>query len=285
MRTKVLVTTLLLAGFIGMSGPVLSQYQYDNYQSPYRVEFSYPPEELYQPDQFQPRNNPREEASVPFDEWYSVRTRKKFGAWGPVARRFPPLQNYDNLPASWKRQRLLAVAVKYIGLPYQHHHIPDWDPPRSWPWKQVAFGRNSKGVDCSDFSSWIYNYGLGIKLKTGIKQQALDTQIPRPGGDGFTDARVIRDDNGYDTLIRQLKTGDLLYIKNNQGELAHVIMWVGDNGVSPDGAPLVIDSTGSNHYDSNNVQIPIGIHLRPFLKDSWYYRSFSHAHRLIREES
>ena len=153
MKNTILALTLLLTGFI-MSEPVSSQ---DNYQSPYRVEFSYPPEELYRPDEFAPRNNPREESSTPFGEWYSVRTRKQYGAWGPEPRHYPGLDNYDQLPASWKRQRVLAVAVKYTGLPYQHHHIPDWDPPGSWPWKQVAYGRNSKGVDCSDFSSWCYN--------------------------------------------------------------------------------------------------------------------------------
>lgn len=280
MRKQFLSTTLLFMGFF-MPGSALPQ---EGYQSPYRVEFSFPPEELNAPDNYPPRNNPREESSTPYDDWYSMRTRKKFGAWGPQSRRYPPIANYDQAPAAWKRQRVLAVAVRWIGLPYQHHHIPDWDPPPSWPWKKVAYGRNSKGVDCSDFTSWLYNYGLGIKLNTGIKQQAMDTKIPHPGDDGFTEARVIRDDNGYDTLIHELKTGDLLYIKNNQGELAHVIMWVGSHGISPDGAPLIIDCTGSNHYDCNGVQIPIGVRLRPFLKDSWYYRSFSHAHRLIKDE-
>jgi len=60
-----------------------------------------------------------------------------------------------------------------IGLTYQHHHIPDWNPPADWPWKEVAYGRNSKGIDCSDFTSWTYNYGLGIKLPTNKQRQRL----------------------------------------------------------------------------------------------------------------
>src|SRR5262249_2994401 len=140
----------------------------------------------------------------PYREWYSTHIRKKYGAWGPAARRFPPIDGFENIPASWKRQRVLAVAVSYIGLPYQHHHIPDWDPPPDWPWKHVAYGRNSKGMDCSDFTGWIYNYGLGIHLSTGIGQQAAHTDLRGPGGEGFLQAKTIVNDHGYKDLISKL---------------------------------------------------------------------------------
>jgi hypothetical protein len=55
-----------------------------------------------------------------------------------------------------------------------------------------------------------------------------------------------------------------------------------ESEASPDGTPLVIDSTGSRHKDSNEHAIPCGIHLRPFEKGSWYHQSFNHAHRWIR---
>lgn len=184
----------------------------------------------------------------------------------------------------WKRQRVLAVAVKHIGLPYQHHHIPAWDPPASWPWKPVAYGKNSPGVDCSDFTSWVYNYGLGIKLNTGIGEQADAVDIAGPGGDGTLHVQTLMNDNGYDDLTRKLKTGDLLYIKNDQGKVGHVIMWVGVHGKSPDGAPLVIDCTGPTHKDCNGNSIPIGVQIRPFLQNEWYYKSFSHAHRILHDE-
>lgn len=138
-------------------------------------------------------------------------------------------------------------------------------------------------MDCSDFTSWVYNYGLGIKLKTGIKEQANITEIAGPGGNGVIHAKIITDDNGYDDLIKRLKTGDLLYIRNRNNELAHVIMWVGSHGQSPDGSPLIIDCTGSGHKDCNGNDIPIGVHLRPFLKDSWYYKSFDHANHILHE--
>ncbi len=233
-------------------------------------------------DSYPPRNDWRLESSTPFSEWYSPRTRKKYGAWGPEPRHYPALPDYDQRSLSWKRQRVLAVACRLIGLPYQHHHIPDWDPPGFWPWKPVAFGRNSRGVDCSDFTSWVYNYGLGIKLKTGIGRQAEMTEITGPGGNGIIEVETISDDNGYDDLVRRLVTGDLLYIRNRSGKIGHVIMWVGSHGRSPDGAPLIIDCTGAGRRDCNGNDIPIGVHLRPFLADSWYYKSFAHAHRIIR---
>jgi hypothetical protein len=254
----------------------------DGYQSPYRLEFSIPREELLAIDETPPRNDHRLESKTPHEEWYSRRTRKEYGAWGPVSRQYPPIPDRADLPPTWKRQRLLAVAHKYVGLPYQHHHIPDWDPPRDWPWKPVAYGRNSKGVDCSDFTSWVYNYGLGIRLDTGIREQANAQTVPGAGGEGRLDVEKIRDDNGYDDLVAKLKTGDLLYIRNNNGVIGHVIMWVGVHGRSPDGTPLIIDCTGMGHKDANGVDIPIGVHLRPFGKDSWYYKSFAHANRIIR---
>jgi hypothetical protein len=82
--------------------------------------------------------------------------------------------------------------------------------------------------------------------------------------------------------VHALQPGDLLYIRNNkQTHVTHVIMWVGGCAKSPDGAPLVIDSTGGRIKDANGHAIPCGIHLRPFKKGGWYHASFDHAHRWI----
>lgn len=263
-----------------LSGPAIA----GDYVSPYSIHYSIAPEELLAPNNEPPRNDWHLEAKVPYEEWYSNRVRKECGAWGPHPRHYPRISGQESRSATWKRHRVLAVAATYIGLPYQHHHIPDWDPPPSWPWKPVAYGRNSKGVDCSDFTSWVYNYGLGIKLNTGIKEQAESEDLKGPGEDGTTSATTIRDDNGYADLCKKLKTGDLLYIRNRKGEVGHVIMWVGEHGRSPDGTPLVIDCTGPDHKDSNGNTIPIGVQLRPFRPNEWYYKSFSHAHRIIHGE-
>ncbi len=272
---------LLTLGLVPGILPVSGQAESGGYRSPYSVEFSVPIDELHAVDSVPPRDDPYKESETPHHLWYSREVRRRDGAWGPEPRHYPPIEHLQDRSPSWQRQRVLAVAVSFIGLPYQHHHIPDWNPGPDWPWKPVAYGRNSKGVDCSDFSSWCYNYGLGIKLNTSVVKQALHDDVRGAGGDGMIQLRVIQNDNGYDTLIKQLKTGDLLYIRNNGGKLAHVIMWVGAHGRSPDGVPLIIDCTGLGHHDSNGNDIPIGVNLRPFTPDSWYYKSFSHAHRII----
>lgn len=256
-----------------------------DYHSPYSVSFSFPLEKLLAPDTIPPRNSPRMESKTPHEDWYSSRIQHKYGAWGPEPLRFPPPYEgfeFSNADPQWMRERLVAVALKYVGLPYQHHHIPDWDPPSRWPWKEVAYGRNSRGVDCSDFTSWVYNYGLGIKITSDVHKQAEAESASAPGRDGRLPIEVISNKYGYEDLVKRLRTGDLLYIKKKSADkVSHVIMWVGSIGRSPDGTPLVIDSTGSNHKDSNGVTIPVGIHLRPFTKDSWYFQSLSHAHRII----
>jgi hypothetical protein len=251
------------------------------YQSPYALAFAVPVEQLLAADYSFPRNDFRQESEIPYEEWYSESTRQRYRSWGPKPRQYPPLPQSGKMDGAWMRQRLLAVAQRMIGLPYQHHHIPDWEPPSDWPWKQVAFGGQSKGLDCSNFTSWLYNYGLGIKLRTKVDEQAAAVEIPGPGGTGTILAEVIYDDSGYDGLVRKLRAGDLLYIKNRQGEISHVVVWVGEYGRAPDGAPLIVDCTDTERRDCNGNAIPQGVQLRPFLPNCWYYRSFSHAHRII----
>lgn len=154
----------------------------------------------------------------------SPHTRK----WGPSATQYPPVQSPSWVEDAnqWKRDRVVAVAKKYLGLPYRHHHIP-------------AMG----GLDCSNFTSWIYNYGLGIPRFTGgIQDQA------RVAG------RRLSENEPW-------KPGDLLYI-NGAGRIVHVVMYLGED--------KIIDAmTGS----LNNIGV------RKF--SGWYKRNFSHARRII----
>lgn len=262
------------------------------YRSPYSLRFSVPVEELLF-DRHEPRGRVEEQSSIPRDRWDSEEVRRRYGAWGPPARRFECPERVREWSADKKRERVLATAARHIGMNYQHHHIPGWNPPEGWPWKTCCTGHNGPGLDCSNFSSWNYNWALGIHMTSAIgaqsqlrAAQAGDREIPvkrieRPArADG--EALDAADQRAYEALCRTLRTGDLLYIKSRpDGKVSHVIMWVGSCGVSPDGAPLVIDSTGSGHKDSNGIAIPSGVHLRPFTPDSWYFRCFSHAHRLI----
>lgn len=247
------------------------------YVSPYSVRFTIPVEQLTADFAEFPRNDIRQESQQPpYEQWYDQSAyRRGQLTWGPAQHtRYPtPVIPAGVDAGEWKRERIIATALKYVGYSYQHHHIPDWNPTDpSWPWKPVAAGQNSKGIDCSDFTGWIYNYGLGILLNTDVKKQSRPTDGVQTLLDGVTD---------YATILAGLRTGDLLYIRSDAGKISHVITWVGKIGVSPDGTPLVIDSHGSAVVDSNGQHIPQGVHLRPFRTGSWYHRCFDHAHRII----
>jgi cell wall-associated NlpC family hydrolase len=254
------------------------------YRSPYSLKFKYPIDQLLF-DRHTERGSPAFQSSTPEREWYSEEVRRKCGGWGVDPRKFDCPAEVRDKPADWKRERVIAGASRFIGYDYQHHHVPDWDPPKDWKWNKCCAGHQSKGVDCSNFSGWNYNWGLGIHLNTGIRQQAQAASVK--GERGELHAKVIKrpegdPDSWYDELCRTLQPGDLLYIMDNKRtKVTHVIMWMGECGQSPDGTPLIMDSTGGKIKDCEGHAIPCGIHLRPFKKGSWYHKSFSHAHRWV----
>src|SRR5262249_16195874 len=147
---------------------------------------------------------------------------------------------------------------------YQHHHVPDWDPPHGWPWKETAVGHNGKGVDCSNFTAFAYNLALGYKPSGDVKEQAERLEVAGPGPGHATRAERIHLPASYAERARVLRTGDLLFIRSLRGQVSHVVLWVGEAGRSPDGVPLILDSHGSGVRDSRGQSIPCGIHLRPF---------------------
>jgi len=272
-----LTLTLLLLPDLGMRLPAVER---EKYESPYSVKFSFTDEELVG-DLKGERGDAKRQSSVAHDDWYSRRIKDKYGAWGVPARHYPALPGLAEKSLKWKRERVIAVALRYQGYAYQHHHVPDWDPPRDWPWKEVALGHNSKGVDCSNFSSFVYNQGFGIKPTSAIKEQAMQRTISGPGEDRETKAEEIPLPKTYDELVKTLQTGDLLYVRNRKEEISHVVIWVGGIGQSPDRTPLILDSHGEGVKDSKGNAIPVGIYLRPFRENSWYHKSASHAHRIF----
>lgn len=254
------------------------------YQSPYSVRYSFTRHELMGDIDEGLRGERDRESSFRHDDWYSERVRTRYGTWGPPSRHYLAPEGLARRSLAWKQQRVIATALRFEGYAYQHHHIPDWDPPSDWPWSPCCAGRNGKGVDCSNFTAFAYNLGLGLRPSGGIERQAEQLEIKGPGPDRLTRAERIALPATYADYRSTLRTGDLLYIRNLKGILAHVVLWIGDIGVSPDGTPLVLDSHGGKVRDSNGVRIPCGIHLRPFRDQSWYHRSASHAHRLLFEE-
>ena len=155
--------------------------------------------------------------------------------WGPIAAAYPRVHVPPGRDVvEWKRARVIAVAKKYIGLPYRHHHIPGW-----------AVNRGGRGLDCSNFASWVYNYGLGIYFDSGVCEQATGGRAP---------GRLILPGEKF-------KKGDLLFIKvNAQSNLiCHVAIFLDDEHL--------IDSTAG------------GVRVRSF--SGWYKDCFSHARRII----
>lgn len=170
------------------------------------------------------------ETTLPQSEWYST---KKLDGWGPHAVAFPPPAIPPGVNAvEWQRERILAVAKKYIGLPYKHHHIPAWNPPEG------------PGLDCSNFTSWVYNYGLGIKFNSDVHKQASGPDSP---------GRKLSDGEPF-------AKGDLLYIlKNDRSEISHVVIYIDEN--------TIIDS-----HDGS-------VQMRDF--KGWYRSHLDHARRVI----
>jgi cell wall-associated NlpC family hydrolase len=287
----------------------------DQYVSPYKVWFACNYNLLTYDFNQTPRNDITKQSSLDYSEWYDLSNPyyaigagnpqsscstgspaySATATWGPQSRQYPAVtapisRALDSV--TWKRERLIAVAMQYLGYNYQHHHIPDFDPydaDPTWPAScpPVLVSNPTAGIDCSNFSSWNYNYGLGIKLNSALPDQSFPaTPIPGPGGKGFITPQVIGRGMKYGALRKILRTGDLLYIRKGPGQaVSHVIMWLGYMGVdSKEGFPLVIDSHDNAPaiVDSNRVTIPPGVQLRPFRPNEWYFREFSHALRIIR---
>lgn len=287
------------------------------YTSPYSINYACPQSgsnSLTFDFNASPRNDYTLASNTPYAQWYQTSTYPVYGEndpshlhgtsadWGPYAANYPWVTVPSGLPAgcnatTWKQERVLRVAQEYLGYTYQHHHIPDFNPYASqptWPASNPAVLVNypTAGVDCSDFSSWNYNFGLGIVLSTGVLAQGLTTTPIHygAGGSPVTATAVVPAGAGltYQQLCDALEPGDLLYINGSVGgvtEVTHVIMWLGAKGVDSNGqdAHLVIDSHDNSPpiVDSNGVTIPPGVRIRPFRQNSWYFTSFDHALRII----
>jgi len=246
------------------------------YTSPESVKLRHSEKELLQDLLDGERGDPERQSAIPFDEWASDATRKKYGAWGPPLKAHEPPEGIAGQSAEWKRERVLALGLRYRGYSYQHHHLPDWEPPTGWPWKEVGRGSNAKGIDCSNFTTFVYDVALGIRFTSAIVGQSEATEA-LCGGKKVKIERIEKPET-VEACAKGLKTGDLLFVKNKDGKVSHVVLWVG--GIGGD-APLILDSTGAGHKDSRGGAIPDGVHLRPFRESGWYFKSLSHVHRII----
>ncbi len=251
------------------------------YVSPYRVDLPYPVEELI-PDLLQgERGDLRFEAKVPHGQWYR-HANPWIGPWGPLPREYPPPAVAGDGSDDWKRARVLATALRYVGYGYRHHHVPDWDPPPGWYTPKPGGTRHDgQGVDCSSFTSFVYNQALGIGISSDVVKQAATQAATLHGGGDAVPVKVLPRQKDLAGWREALRPGDLVFIRPRSGTgISHVVIWVGAWGV-PGDPPLVLDSHGEDVRDSSGVLIPSGIHLRPFRADSWYCTSADHALRIV----
>jgi len=201
-------------------------------------------------------------------------------------------------PTLWQRQRVMAAAnvLLQAGTHYQHLHMPNFDPAQvtsgtGFPWIPVstnanlqsswqlsqgvsgttpnpyaaAYGQPEPGIDCTDFSAYVYSLALGVQMHSGTPNQVqLSGGKPTPGG---TATATVLDTTGtpiapqffygpnfgvaarnapnaLDALVSQFQPGDLLYMGNPTDGILHVVMWLGQTGTDSSGNifPLVISS-------------------------------------------
>ena len=210
--------------------------------------------------------------------------------------------------AEWMAQRLLYAANSFIGTHYQHLHLPNFNPATNiipgnpsyqFPWIAVSnnatlqttqqlenrnliqtvanpymptYGYPQPGIDCTDFSAFIYNLALGIQMHSGTPSQVSflnaagnattlsSTAIPytpaiNSQGE-VVDALFFKSPNigknppnpagSLANLTSQLQPGDLLYI-GNATTVMHVVMWLGSNGTNLNGTPTSMPLVISSH--------------------------------------
>lgn len=221
-------------------------------------------------------------------DWYR-RDKYRFGAsWGPNPLQMSAPELPANADASWKRRRVLAAAYRYINLQYQHHRVPTWNPAQDWPYSKTRLGHQSAGIDCSNFTGWAYNLGLGINIERAVGKQAKIIAVTLPDGSAapVTVAAERADGLAFAALAAKLKPGDLVFFsatKSNPDKVIHVALWVGQD--SGTGEYLVIDSHDQvgNSVDSASQHIPTGVQLRAFRETSWYFGNFVRALRIIND--
>ena len=164
------------------------------------------------------------------------------------------------------QQRLINTAMSSLAINYQHHYSPLWYSPDSWtpnqtPTPQLSYlttpeGRQTQGLDCSNFSSWNYNLAFGLRLDSAVSAQAQTTSTtvdwltgaPTLTADVVAEAKnIYRDANNnkrdkdavIDHLNDILLPGDLLYIAGTPvntdpgsatpADAKHVITWINNN--------------------------------------------------------
>lgn len=250
-----------LAAVVLLAGSAIVIYDQRAGDAPERYQFPFTCNEASLTADMGERDELRQ-TDTPRSDWYDrEHGRYLNGGWGPDARELPPVRVPRDAgcdASTWRRERIVATALHYLnvpgnprGLQYRHHHIPAWDPPTSTapdaPDEEGDLDGQApeswgpgRGLDCSTFASWVYNYGLGIQFGGNVRRQyagkagEMGLRIPRRG---------------------PFKPGDLLYLHPERSEdrASHVVIFLDDQHV--------IDSR-------LNAQDLAGVQVRQ--REGWY---------------
>ena len=280
-----------LAGLASALAQPMTFEQPGGYQSPYAFQFTLPEAQRTAGWNAPPWNTPDQWGVLPREDWYrreAYRLRSFENlAYGARPIDFPPPMAY-NASSQWERERVLTAAAQLLGMHYQHHHIPVFDPYPThpeWPWLKVRSGIRGRGLDCSNFVSWVYNYALGIRLSGSVTEASEQTRVRGPGGAG-TRISVLPGSEGvsFEDFVASLRPADIIYVRSERGFISHCILWIGDSlATDANGKDkyFIIDSTGPGEIDSHGARMPDGVQIRPFRRDSWYFRNAAFVHRVI----
>lgn len=246
--------------------------------------------------------------------------------WGPRLNWYPQVSaaqvpNSCN-PTAWAWARMQAAILQTISydLNYCHHHAPFWTTPsqyRVWCDRSEPdtdqekcscskAGSNKanawRGVDCSSYTTYLFNYAFGYYPTSAIGSQACAATAP---------GRLLGSISSPSNLSL-LAPGDLLFITPSRKgrapplRVSHVIMWTGwtvdfsKGSTSPlANATLVANLSASQRASTvacidaaaaagQPVYVITDSHhagpaLRPFC--GWYQSSFSHARRVVNPDA
>lgn len=286
------------------------------YQSPFTLQFTNTTD-VFSDFATSPWKETTNQTQRNLDNWYDT-ILKDYGPDmdGPIASPNPsdpnkPFYSYP-MPSSltssstlaYLQERMVAAGLQLMnrGYAYQHHHMPAWfqiAPENQDLLAEISKynyysltppGMQTPGLDCSDFTNFITDLGLGFTIPTLISGQG------KTDSNGITTWPVLNEhginlqgnsnvyefgingnpilnkssldlfyntdsspnhENTYNMLDATLQTGDLLYYGGGDSTdgAVHVTMWVGSvaNGPKFNGisVPLVMDSHG------NGVQVGV----------------------------
>ena len=183
------------------------------------------------------------------------------------------------------QQRLVSVALSNMGINYQHHYSPFWYSPASWQsalesTQQQSFqpapqGRQTQGLDCTNFTSWMYNLSFGFWLNSATPSQATLSSVNVGWSPGTTlevysvkTAQEIyksakTDDEIIALLNENLQPGDILYLHGSPVDAdpkefglesaSHAIVWLNDNSKGSDFQFVSLPSQSSSTQSSSDA--------------------------------